>query len=147
CYTGAKGLLQIRLRANGANQALPAGIAASVSNPLWRLLWALGQIKSDQEEVLIDGFYNDIEGPSRAENQLLRTLSMDEAGRMAAWGISQFLFGLDGASLVRTEATLPTCNVTSVAVEPAGDLALIPVAATARVDFQLVPRQHPQAIS
>jgi acetylornithine deacetylase/succinyl-diaminopimelate desuccinylase-like protein len=147
CYTGAKGLLQVRLRANGANQALPAGIATSVANPLWRLLWALGQIKSDQEEVLIDGFYNDIEGPSRVENQLLRSLSMDEGGRMAAWGISQFLFGLDGASLVRTEATLPTCNVTSVAVEPASDLALIPVAATARVDFQLVPRQHPQAIS
>jgi acetylornithine deacetylase/succinyl-diaminopimelate desuccinylase-like protein len=146
CYTGAKGLLQVRLRANGANQALPAGIAASVANPLWRLLWALGQIKSDQEEVLIDGFYNDIEGPSRAENQVLRSLSMDEAGRMTAWGIPQFLFGLDGASLVRTEATLPTCNVTSVAVEPASELALIPVAATARVDFQLVPRQRPQAI-
>jgi acetylornithine deacetylase/succinyl-diaminopimelate desuccinylase-like protein len=147
CYTGAKGLLQVRLRASGANQALPPGMAASVANPLWRLLWALGHVKSDQEEVLIEGFYDDVEGPSRTENQALRSLSMDEGGRKRAWGIAQFLFDLDGAALVRTEGTLPTCNVTDLAVEPSSDLPIIPVAATARVDFQLVPRQHPQAIS
>jgi acetylornithine deacetylase/succinyl-diaminopimelate desuccinylase-like protein len=147
CYTGAKGLLQVRLRANGANQSLPPGMAASVPNPLWRLLWALGHVKSDQEEVLIDGFYDDVEGPSRTENQVMRSLAMDEASRKQAWGISQFLFDLEGAGLVRTETTLPTCNVTDLAVEPASDLAIIPIAATARIDFQLVPRQHPQIIS
>jgi acetylornithine deacetylase/succinyl-diaminopimelate desuccinylase-like protein len=147
CYSGAKGLLQVRLRASGARQALPPGLAASVVNPLWRLLWALGQIKSDQEEVLLEGFYDDVEGPSRAENQALRAVAMDEDERKRAWGIEQFLFDLDGASLVRTEATLPTCNVTNLAVEPASDLPLIPVAAEARVDFQLVPRQHPQTVT
>ena len=147
CYTGAKGLLQVRLRASGANQALPPGMAASVASPLWRLLWALGQVKSDQEEVLIDGFYDDVDGPSRAESQALRSLSMDVSSRKRAWNIPAFLFELDGAALVRTEATLPTCNITDLAVEPASDLPIIPVAATARVDFQLVPRQHPQTIS
>jgi acetylornithine deacetylase/succinyl-diaminopimelate desuccinylase-like protein len=147
CYTGAKGLLQVRLRAGGANQALPSGMAASVANPLWRLLWALGQVKSDQEEVLIEGFYDSVDGPSRAESQALRGVSMDVSGRKQAWGIEAFLFDLDGAALSRAEATLPTCNVTDLAVEPASDLAIIPVAASARVDFQLVPRQHPQLIS
>jgi len=146
CYTGAKGLLQVRLRVGGANQALPPGLAASVPNPIWRLLWALAQVKSDQEEVLIDGFYDDVEGPSHTENQALRELRMDEAARRSAWAIDQFLFDLAGAPLVRTEATLPTCNVTDLAVEPASDLPIIPVAAIARVDFQLVPRQHPQMI-
>src|SRR4029450_1590654 len=107
CYTGAKGLLQMRLRASGANQALPPGMAASVVNPLWRLVWALGHVKTDQEEGLIDGFYDDVEGPSRTENQALRSLAMDEAGRKRAWGVEQFLFDLDGAALVRTEARLP----------------------------------------
>jgi acetylornithine deacetylase/succinyl-diaminopimelate desuccinylase-like protein len=147
CYTGAKGLLQVRLRATGAREALPPGLAASVPNPLWRLLWALGQVKSEQEEILIEGFYDDVEGPSRAENQVLRALIMDEAARKHAWGIPQFLFDLEGAALVRTEATLPTCNVTDLVVEPASDLPLIPVSAAARVDFQLVPRQHPQAVT
>jgi acetylornithine deacetylase/succinyl-diaminopimelate desuccinylase-like protein len=47
---------------------------------------------------------------------------------------------------VRTETTLPTCNVTNLTVEPAGEIAVIPVGATARVDFQLVPNQRPQPI-
>ncbi|HNP71909.1 MAG TPA: M20/M25/M40 family metallo-hydrolase [Kouleothrix sp.] len=147
CYTGAKGLLQVRMRARGTNQALPPGLATSVANPLWRLLWALGQLKSDQEEVLIDGFYDDVEGPSRSENQTMRQLQMDEAARKRAWQLDQFLFELEGAALVRTEATLPTCNVADLSVEPASDLPIIPVAAAARLDFQLVPRQHPQAIA
>jgi acetylornithine deacetylase/succinyl-diaminopimelate desuccinylase-like protein len=147
CYTGAKGLLQVRLRASGANQALPSGMAASVANPLWRLLWALGHVKSNQEEVLIEGFYDSVDGPSRAESQALRSLSMDVSSRKQAWGIESFLFELDGPALSRTEATLPTCNITDLAVEPASDLAIIPVAASARIDFQLVPRQHPQLIN
>jgi len=147
CYSGVKGLLQVRLHAAGANQALPPGMAASVPNPLWRLLWALGLIKSDQEEVLISGFYDDVEGPSRTENQALRSVALDEAGRKAAWGLPQFLFGLDGVTLVRTESTMPTCNVAAVQTEPPGDFSGIPVAASARIDFQLVPHQLPLTIA
>ncbi|HWQ14112.1 MAG TPA: M20/M25/M40 family metallo-hydrolase [Roseiflexaceae bacterium] len=146
-YSGVKGLLRMRLRASGPRQALPDGLAVSVPNPLWRLVWALGQIKSDQEEILIGGFYDAIEGPTRAENQALRRAVVDEAGRTAAWGISQFLFGMSHAALVQAEVTLPTCNVTSLAAEPASDLMAIPTSASARLDFQLVPRQLPQQIA
>lgn len=146
CYGGVKGALQLRLTAVGANQPLPPGMAAIAHNPLWRLIWALGQIKSDQEEILIGGFYDDVEGPSRDENQMIRSVALDEAGRLAAWGVGEFLFAMGGAALVRTESTLPTCNVAGLTVEPAGDLPAIPVVATARLDFQLVPRQRPQAI-
>lgn len=147
CYTGAKGLLQLRLHVDGANQALPPGLATSVANPLWQLLWALGQIKSDQEEVLIEGFYDDVEGPSRTENQSMRQLQMDEETRKRAWQLPRFLFDLENAGLVRTEATLPTCNVTSLVVEPVSDIPLIPTSAAARLDFQLVPSQQPDAIA
>jgi acetylornithine deacetylase/succinyl-diaminopimelate desuccinylase-like protein len=147
CYSGAKGLLQLRLRAAGAHHPLPAGLAATVPNPLWRLVWALGQIKSDQEEILVEGFYDTIEGPSRAETRALRETSLDERVRIAAWEIDQLLFGMSGAALVQAEVTLPTCNVTSVSSEPAGDPMAVPTSATARMDFQLVPRQHPQQIA
>lgn len=146
CYNGAKGMLQTRLTVVGANQTLAGGLAASVPNPLWRLVWALDKIKSDQEEILIEGFYDDVESPSRAENQNLRATSVDESGRLAAWGLGSFLFEMTKATLISAESTLPTCNVSSLAVEPASDLATVPVIATARVDFQLVPRQRPQAV-
>lgn len=146
CYSGAKGLLQARLNVTGARLALPPGMATSVVNPLWRLIWALGQIKSDQEEVLIGGFYDDVDIPNRTESQALRTAELDEASRLDEWGIEQFLFGMSGTPLIRAEATMPTCNVVVASVDPAGEVSAIPVAASARLDFQLVPRQHPQAI-
>jgi acetylornithine deacetylase/succinyl-diaminopimelate desuccinylase-like protein len=146
CYSGVKGLLQVRLSATGANQPLPPGLSASVPNPLWRLLWGLGHLKSDLEEVLISGFYDDVEGPSRTENLALRAAALDEAGRREAWGLKQFLFGMENVTLVRTEATMPTCNVAGLTTEPAGDFNGIPMSASARVDFQLVPRQRPQVI-
>ncbi len=135
-YSGVKGLLQVRLSANSTNQALPPGLSASVPNPIWRLLWALSHVKSDLEEVLISGFYD----------ESLRNVALDEAGRKVAWGLEQFLFGMEGVTLVRTETTMPTCNIAALTTEPAGDFNGIPVAASARVDFQLVPSQRPQVI-
>jgi acetylornithine deacetylase/succinyl-diaminopimelate desuccinylase-like protein len=146
CYNGAKGLLQSRLTVVGANHTLAAGLAASVPNPIWRLVWALDAIKSSQEEIMIDGFYDDVESPSRAENQALRMMQVDEAGRLAAWGLSSFLFDMSGPTLVSAESTLPTCNISSLIVDPHNDLATVPMVAMAMLDFQLVPRQRPQAI-
>ena len=146
CYSGTKGLLQLRLRAEGAGHALQSGLATSVPNPLWRLIWALSQIKSDQEEILIDGFYDTIDGPERSETRALRAAAIDDNGRLAAWKLDQLLFGMSGAAVMQAEVTLPTCNVSLVQVEPVGELALVPTAASARLDFQLVPRQHPQAV-
>lgn len=146
CYSGAKGLVQVLLRVQQTPEALPAGMAATVPNPLWRLIWALNQIKTDQEEVLISGFYDAIEGPTTEENRILRTVFADEAGRRDAWHINQFLFGLSGAPLVRSEVTLPTCNINLLQTEPVSDPPVIPRSAVARLDFQLVPRQRPQMI-
>lgn len=146
CYNGSKGLLQARLTAIGANQVLPGGLAATVPNPLWRLVWALAAIKSDQEEILIDGFYDEVESPSRAENQAIRSVQLDEAGRLESWGLNRFLFDMTGKTLATAEASLPTCNVSAMTAEPESETAALPVVASARLDFQLVARQRPQVI-
>ncbi|NTV64121.1 MAG: M20/M25/M40 family metallo-hydrolase, partial [Oscillochloris sp.] len=146
CYTGAKGSLQVRLHAHGGAYPLPAGTASILRNPLWRLTWALASIKGDDEDIRIAGFYDSVEGPTRAENAQLRRISIDETGRLAAWQSNEFLFGMSGAALVRAESTLPTCNLSVLTCDPVGDLALLPSAATAMLDFQLVPAQHPDGI-
>jgi acetylornithine deacetylase/succinyl-diaminopimelate desuccinylase-like protein len=48
--------------------------------------------------------------------------------------------------VVRAEATLPTCNLSAITCDPAGDAARIPASAEATLDFQLVPNQQPEAI-
>lgn len=143
CFSGSKGLLQVRLSARGPAHPLPAGAAPSLRNPLWRLTWALASIKGDDEDIRIPGFYEQVEGPSREENINLRAIQLDEAGRLAAWGADEFLFGMSGVALVRAEVTLPTCNLSSITCQPEGDLAQLPAVANAILDFQLVPRQEP----
>jgi acetylornithine deacetylase/succinyl-diaminopimelate desuccinylase-like protein len=146
CYSGAKGYLQVRLHAGGGAYPLPAGLASTLRNPLWRLTWALASIKGDDEDIKIAGFYDSVEGPTRAENDQLRRITIDEAGRLKAWWSNEFLFAMSGAALVRAEATLPTCNVSAISSDPAGDMALIPASASATLDFQLVPNQRPDEI-
>ncbi|MFV9507635.1 MAG: M20/M25/M40 family metallo-hydrolase [Oscillochloridaceae bacterium umkhey_bin13] len=147
CFSGSKGLLQVRLSARGPAHPLPAGAAPSLRNPLWRLTWALASIKGDDEDIRIPGFYEQVEGPSREENINLRAIQFDEAGRLAAWGADEFLFGMSGVALVRAEVTLPTCNLSSIHCHPEGDLAQLPATASAVLDFQLVPRQEPDAMA
>ncbi|MBX0329805.1 M20/M25/M40 family metallo-hydrolase [Oscillochloris sp. ZM17-4] len=146
CYSGAKGFLQVRLHARGGSYPLPSGMASILRNPLWRIAWALGCIKGDDEDIRIAGFYDSVEGPTRAENAQLRQITIDEAGRLKAWQSSEFLFGMGGAALVRAESTLPTCNLSAITCDPSGDVALIPASATAILDFQLVPNQQPEEI-
>lgn len=146
CYCGSKGMLQVRLSTQGGALPIPAGMAPSLRNPLWRLIWALSAIKGDDEDIRIAGFYDSVEGPTREENAQLRRITLDEGARMSAWDVKGFLFGMGGTALVRAEATLPTCNVSRVESEPESSLALIPAAASAILDMQLVPQQDPAAI-
>jgi acetylornithine deacetylase/succinyl-diaminopimelate desuccinylase-like protein len=146
CYSGCKGHLQVRLQARGGTYPLSAGMAPTLRNPLWRLAWALACIKGDDEDIRIENFYDVVEGPTRTENAQLSRIGIDERNRLMAWQREEFLFAMSGPALVRAEATLPTCNLSAIVCEPAGDMAIIPAVASAVLDFQLVPHQHPDKI-
>lgn len=145
-YLGSKGLLRVRLEANGSDYPLAPGFAASVANPLWRLTWALNHIKGEDEDIRITGFYDDISGAAVVSRQQLKQAHLDVGGRLAAWGVPHFLSEMQDTALVRAEATLPTCNVADLRVATASDVDALPVAASATLDFQLVPDQQPDAV-
>lgn len=146
CYSGSKGLLQVHVSARGAAFPLAPGLATSVSNPAWRVAWVLAEIKGADEDIRITGFYDNVAGPNRKERSTLRQARLDETGRLSSWGLPEFLFGTSGTALLRTEVTLPTCNLASFTVEQSNDLSSIPTAASAQLDFQLVPDQTPDEV-
>lgn len=141
-YTGVKGLLQVELTATTAAAIVPASYAATVANPLWTLTLALASIKSEFEEILIDGFYDEIAPPSRAELNAVQRLDVGEQARREAWGVKRFLAGVSGAMLARTETFSPTCNISAINVSSSG-VAAIPARASAELQFQLVPDHQP----
>ncbi len=149
-YCGVKGRLAVELAAEGANQDAPAALATSVPNPAWRLIWALNSIKNDSEEILIDGFYDDMNPPSSEQNKVLRQWIKQNAAAVQAsdeatlkkLGISSYLLGLSGFQLRLTDYYSPSISVTTLEVEGSG----IPCRAQARIEFGLVPDQTPSAI-
>jgi acetylornithine deacetylase/succinyl-diaminopimelate desuccinylase-like protein len=147
CYCGSKGWLQVELSTDGPTFPLSSSCSASVRNPLWRLVWALGAVKGADEDIRIAGFYDEGDGPNRTDNALLREANIDEEGRLQAWNIPEFLFGMSGKTLTRTEVTLPTCNISSLSMpHTASRVSSVPTKASAILDFQLVPEQHPDSV-
>lgn len=144
-YTGSKGLLQVGLQVDGARVPVPATYSGSTPNPAWTLSWALASIKSQWEEVLLEGFYDDVQPPGRAEMQALVGLDVDEVARLTTWGIPRFVANLTGTMLPRTESFSPACNISSMVVH--GDHGqAIPQRASANLQFHLVPDQQPDVV-
>lgn len=144
-YTGVKGLLQVELRATGAATSVPATYAATVSNPAWTLLHALAGLKSEYEEILIDGFYDEIAPPSRAALDAVQGLDVGEAARREAWGVERFIAGASGAMLARTELLSPAINISALHSVGA-DGPVIPTGASAELQIQLVPDLDPERV-
>lgn len=144
-YTGVKGFVQAELRVNSANIPVPLTYAATVPNPLWTLTLALSSIKSEYEEILLEGFYDDVAPPSRAALNSVQGRDVGEQARRQAWGVDQFVAHVGGAMLTRTETFSPTCNISTLDVSDVG-VAAIPARARAEVQFQLVPDQQPERV-
>ncbi len=141
-YSGLKGLLQVELQASVASTTVPASYAATVPNPIWQLVLALSSIKSEFEEILIEGFYDEVNPPSRQSLNMVQRLDVGEQARRDAWKVPSFIANVKGAMLARTETFSPTCNI-SVFNVPNGDMPAIPQRASATLHFQLVPDLEP----
>ncbi|HLZ59107.1 MAG TPA: peptidase dimerization domain-containing protein [Ktedonosporobacter sp.] len=150
---GKKGLLRVELEVQTSPHEISSAHGGIVPNAAWRLLWALGSLKSPQEEILIEGFYDTLTFPEDETVEFLRTLP-DSAPRLAQqWGLPQLLLELQGFQLYYVWLLTPTCTITGIQSgtlreEPGGLDAhrTIPGRARAQVDFQLVPGQEPHDI-
>ncbi|WP_026370159.1 peptidase dimerization domain-containing protein [Kallotenue papyrolyticum] len=145
CYTGVKGLLRVELTARVANSAIPASYAATVPHPVWLLVQALASLKSDYEEVLLEGFYDEVTPPTRAALQASATLDLGEAARREAWGVQRFIANLSGALLTRTELFSPAINISALRVEDT-EGPTIAAGASAELDIHLVPDLTPERV-
>lgn len=146
-YMGAKGILYVELEVRGANRDLHSSQATIVPNPAWRLAWALAACKDRNENILIEGFYDDVVEPGPEEMEFLRRLAAgrDEDLRRRDLGIDQFLLGVSGLQLVKRNLYQPTCTICGIVsgYTGPGSKTVLPHRATAKIDFRLVPNQRP----
>jgi acetylornithine deacetylase/succinyl-diaminopimelate desuccinylase-like protein len=145
---GCKGLLYVELRAEEAVRDLHSAMAAIVTNPAWRLLWALNTLKNPDGIVRIAGFYDDVRPPTPSQREVLSDWDYPEMDVKRLYGIDHFLDDLTGDELKERLIFSPTCNIDGFHTGYGGPgcKTVLPSRASAKLDFRLVPNQDPERV-
>jgi len=147
-YLGLKGVLSVELEAKGASRDVHSANAPLIPNPAWRLTWALNSLKNEKDEILIGGFYDDVESPSAEEIECLKDIPFEEEEERKELGLKEFLHGISGIDALKALLYKPTCTINGIVsgYTGAGSKTVLPNKATVKLDFRLVPRQMPEKI-
>ncbi|MEU7528733.1 M20/M25/M40 family metallo-hydrolase [Saccharothrix sp. NPDC042600] len=144
---GVRGVLAFELRARGASGVLHSGNWGGVApNPAWRLVHALGTMRSPDGRVLIEGFADAVEGLSPGERAALAALPVDVPQVLAEIGVTAVEPPADLGFYERL--TGPTFTVNSLTCEDGGEhRTVIPNVAVAKCDMRLVGGQRVAQVS
>jgi len=138
---GVKGVCYVELRVRTANIDAHSSNAPIWKNAAWRLVWALSTLKNEKDEILIDGFFDDIIPLTPEQEALLPSIPYDEEGTLKKMEMDEFVNGITGEALKRKLITQPTCNICGIQAGyvDKGSKTVLPSYAFAKVDFRLVP--------
>jgi acetylornithine deacetylase/succinyl-diaminopimelate desuccinylase-like protein len=144
-----KGDVYFELRAKGFYKDAHSGDAPIVINPAWRLVWALSTLKNVQEEILIDGYYDDVVPPRKEELELFKNYPREQIEQYRQlYQTDKFLLERDGVDFWKELILRPTCTICGLSAgwEGPGPKTVIGKEAMAKVDFRLVPNQKIEKI-
>src|SRR5512143_3887714 len=149
-YLGLRGICYVELSVETASTDVHSGTGGSIiPNAAWRLVWALATLKGEDERIRIKGFYDAVQKPSARDRQLFEALPEVAEEYKSRFGVKQFLKGLTGGVELRMEEVfVPTCTICGLTsgYQGPGSKTVLPARASAKVDFRLVPDQHPDDI-
>jgi acetylornithine deacetylase/succinyl-diaminopimelate desuccinylase-like protein len=149
-HLGLRGICYVELSVETGTLDAHSGLGGSIfPNAAWRLTWALSSLKGLDEHIRIPGFYDDVVPPTARDLELLAQMPDNSEELLKTYGLKGFLKGLTGGVELRRESVFsPTCTICGLTsgYQGPGSKTVLPVRASAKVDFRLVPDQDPQDI-
>lgn len=147
-YLGLKGMLSVELSVKRLTGDAHSSLATILPSAPWRLLDALRTIKGDDDRVLIDGFYDDIMPLSEAEEAAINSLPDETEELREIYGVRDFVNEVEGEALRKKLYLTPTANIAGLTsgYQGVGFKTVLPAAASAKLDFRLVPEMRPRDI-
>ena len=145
---GVKGICYVELTVKTAASDLHSMWGGVIPNAAWRLTWALNSLKDGDDRITVDGLLDHVRRPTEAELAHLATLPFDEAKTKRNFGFSDFVQGLSGVDLLAKHFYQPTCTICGLksGYQGQGGKTVLPNAASAKVDFRLVPDLTPDLV-
>jgi len=147
-YLGLKGILYVELRARGASRDMHSSWAPLVPNPAWRLVWALGTLKDENDRLTMDGLMEYVAEPPDEDMELLERIPFDDEEMKEDLGLPELLGGVKGTEAVRSLLYSPTCTICGMVAGYTGEgsKTVLPSEAGVKLDFRLVPNLKPEVV-
>ncbi|HXG36475.1 MAG TPA: M20/M25/M40 family metallo-hydrolase [Dehalococcoidia bacterium] len=145
---GVKGLLYVELENETIAYDAHSSWATTLPNAAWRLVWALSTIKSPDESIRIEGFYDGVRPPTAEEMEAIAAMPSEEEATLQSYGIGEFLCGVSGADFRKRHLLEPTACIDGLLAgyTGPGPKTVLPAKASAKMDFRLVTDQDPDDI-
>jgi acetylornithine deacetylase/succinyl-diaminopimelate desuccinylase-like protein len=147
-YTGLRGICYVELEVETAVIDTHSGLGGTIfPNAAWRLVWALGTIKGQDERIRIPGYYDNVVPPTDLDRALFAALPDNSEEYKSRYGVKEFLKGTKGGVDLHIQETLePSCTICGITTgyQGEGSKTVLPAKAMAKVDFRLVPNQTPE---
>lgn len=146
---GNKGLCYLELRCRTANVDFHSSNAQMYENAAWRIAWALASMKDQEENVLVEGFYDGIQPLTGKEEELLDKIpSYDGQTRREKFELRQFALNLPDEALARRHLVHPSFNIAGFDAGYTGEgvKTIVSGRARAKIDCRLVVGQTPEKI-
>jgi acetylornithine deacetylase/succinyl-diaminopimelate desuccinylase-like protein len=146
---GIKGMAYLELTCFGADIDMHSSVGAYVDNAAWRLVQALATMKNQQNEILVEGFFDGIEVTTDAVMQAVYSLPFNEEAVTNLYGLKRPLItaakGEDPREAMVLQPTMTICGLVS-GYTGDGAKTVLPKKAKAKIDCRLVPGQDPNHI-
>ncbi|PST34456.1 M20/M25/M40 family metallo-hydrolase [Enterocloster lavalensis] len=145
---GVRGNCAFELSVKTAQMDCHGRMGAAVPSASWRLIWALSTLKTPDERIRIEGFYDDVVEATPADLEVLSRFPYEEEALKKRMGFEDYLLGVTGDELKRRIYMEPVVSVCGL---EAGELyngprGIVPHKAMARISFYLVANQDPDRI-
>lgn len=147
-HLGAKGMLYLELEVRHDRSDLHSYWSPVIENPAWRLVKALASLRDEHGNVLVDGFYDDVEDLEEEVHKMLERIAseaFDEYEVMKQFSLKVVRDKLD---FVRRLLTSPSINVSGISsgYGGIGTKTVISNRAVAKVDVRLVRKMDPMRV-
>jgi acetylornithine deacetylase/succinyl-diaminopimelate desuccinylase-like protein len=113
------------------------------------LVWALSTLKNEREEILVNGYFDDVIPPRKEDLELFRKYPSDLAEQYKQlYKIDSFLLNRKGVELWKELLLRPTCTISglSAGYQGPGSKTVIGKEAVAKLDVRLVPDQKVERV-
>lgn len=146
---GIKGMAYMELSCVGADIDMHSSVGAYVDNAAWRLVQALAAMRTQDNDILVEGFFDGILELTESEEEAVKELPFNEEAVAELYGLKRPLIttaqGVDPRVAMVAKPTMTICGIES-GYTGEGAKTVLPKSAKVKLDCRLVPGQDPDHI-